>query len=61
MCKSNGMETKEVNKEAKSAFTIAVLFGMWLQKKEQRKRLAKSKITELYSEWISELSKQYED
>ena len=55
------METQEVNQQAHSAFTIAVLFGMLLQQKEQRKRLAKAKITELYSEWITELSKKYED
>ena len=55
------METKEVNNAAQSAFTVAVLFGMWLQQKEQRKRLAKTKMTELYSEWITELAKKYED
>ena len=60
------METNEVSNEQKSAFVqsafqVAVLFGMWLQQKEQRKRLAKEKITELYSEWITELSKKYED
>ena len=55
------METQEVNSAAQSAFTVAVLFGMWLQQKEQRKRLAKTKMTELYSEWITELAKKYED
>jgi hypothetical protein len=55
------MENNEVNNPAQSAFTIAVLFGMWLQQKEQRKRLAKTKITELYTEWITELAKKYED
>ena len=55
------MEEKEVNPATQSTFTIAVLFGMWLQQKEQRKRLAKTKITELYSEWITELSKRMPD
>jgi len=55
------MENNEVNNSAQSAFTIAVLFGMWLQQKEQRKRLAKTKVTELYTEWITELAKKYED
>ena len=55
------MEEKEVNPATQSTFTIAVLFGMWLQQKEQRKRLAKTKITELYSEWITELSKKLPD
>ena len=50
------MENQEVNPATQSTFTIAVLFGMWLQQKEQRKRLAKAKITELYTEWITELS-----
>ena len=55
------MEEKEVNPATQSTFTIAVLFGMWLQQKEQRKRLAKTKITELYTEWITELSKRMPD
>ena len=55
------MEHQEVNPATQSTFTIAVLFGMWLQQKEQRKRLAKAKITELYSEWITELSKRMPD
>lgn len=50
------MENKEVNPATQSTFTIAVLFGMWLQQKEQRKRLAKASITELFTEWITELS-----
>ena len=55
------MEEKEVNPMVQHAYTIAVLFGMWLQQKEQRKRLAKVKITELYTEWITELSKKLPD
>lgn len=47
---------KTLHPETQSTFTIAVLFGMWLQQKEQRKRLAKAKITELFTEWITELS-----
>jgi len=50
------MENQEVNPATQSTFTIAVLFGMWLQQKEQRKRLAKASITELFTEWITELS-----
>lgn len=55
------MENQEVNPATQSTFTIAVLFGMWLQQKEQRKRLAKAKITELFSEWITELEKKLPD
>ena len=55
------MEQKEVNPATQSTFTIAVLFGMWLQQKEQRKRLAKAKITELFTEWITELEKKIPD
>lgn len=55
------MEQKELHPETQSTFTIAVLFGMWLQQKEQRKRLAKAKITELFSEWITELEKKLPD
>lgn len=52
---------KEVNPATQSTFTIAVLFGMWLQQKEQRKRLAKASITELFTEWITEVHKQIPD
>jgi hypothetical protein len=55
------MEEKEVNPATQSTFTIAVLFGMWLQQKEQRKRLAKAKITELFTEWITKLEKKLPD
>lgn len=55
------MEHQEVNPATQSTYTIAILFGMWLQQKEQRKRLAKAKITELFSEWITELSKKMPD
>jgi len=50
------MDNQEINPATQSTFTIAVLFGMWLQQKEQRKRLAKASITELFTEWITELS-----
>jgi hypothetical protein len=55
------MEEKTLHPETQSTFTIAVLFGMWLQQKEQRKRLAKAKITELFTEWITELEKKLPD
>lgn len=55
------MENQEVNPATQSTFTIAVLFGMWLQQKEQRKRLAKASITELFTEWITELSTKMPD
>lgn len=55
------MENQEVNPATQSTFTIAVLFGMWLQQKEQRKRLAKASITELFTEWITELSNKIPD
>lgn len=55
------MENQEVNPATQSTFTIAVLFGMWLQQKEQRKRLAKASITELFTEWITELSHKIPD
>jgi len=55
------MENQEVNPATQSTFTIAVLFGMWLQQKEQRKRLAKASITELFTEWITEVSNKMPD
>ena len=55
------MENQEINPATQSTFTIAVLFGMWLQQKEQRKRLAKASITELFTEWITEVSNKMPD
>lgn len=59
MCKSNGMETEKVNHLTESTFTLSILFGMWLQKKEQRKRLAKADMMQLFLEWTEELKKSY--
>ena len=42
-------------------YRLCVMFGMWLQQKEQRKRLAKSPMTDLYAEWIELLSSQLGD
>jgi len=61
MRKSIRMENNEVNNPAQSAFTIAVLFGMWLQQSAQRKRLAKTQMADLFTEWINEIQKKYED
>ena len=55
------MENQEINPATQSTFTIAVLFAMWLQQKEQRKRLAKASITELFTEWITEVSNKMPD
>jgi hypothetical protein len=42
-------------------YRLCVMFGMWLQQKEQRKRLAKSTMTDLYKEWIELISQQLGD
>ncbi len=42
-------------------YRLCVMFGMWLQQKEQRKRLAKGSMTELFQEWIELISNQLGD
>jgi hypothetical protein len=52
------MEHQEVNPTTQSAYTIAILFGMWLKQSQQRKRLAKTEIQDLFKEWMELISKQ---
>jgi hypothetical protein len=42
-------------------YRLCVMFGMWLQQPAQRKRLAKSTMTDLYKEWIELISQQLGD
>jgi hypothetical protein len=34
---------------------MCVLFGLWLQQPEQRKRLAKSEMIRLFDEWMNKI------
>jgi hypothetical protein len=40
---------------AKHTYTMCVLFGLWLQQKEQRKRIAKTEMSVLFDEWINKV------
>jgi hypothetical protein len=42
-------------------FNVAMFFGLWLQQPAQRKRLAKTQMGDLFTEWINEIQKKYED
>jgi hypothetical protein len=55
------MEEKTIHPETQSTFTIAVLFGMWLQQKEQRKRLAKTEMSNLFDEWINKVLQEVQN
>jgi hypothetical protein len=43
---------------AKHTYTMCILFGLWLQQKDQRKRLAKTDMSKLFDEWITMIAKE---
>jgi hypothetical protein len=43
--------------DIQQTYTVAILFGMWLQLKEQRKRLAKTDMLILFNDWINMINK----
>ena len=49
------MDNEQAKDTAKHTYTMCVLFGLWLQQKEQRKRLAKTEISNLFDEWINKV------
>jgi hypothetical protein len=52
------MKEDQAKDTAKHTYTMCVLFGMWLQQKEQRKRLAKESMSMLFDEWITMIAKE---
>jgi hypothetical protein len=52
------MDQDQAKETAKHTYTMCVLFGMWLQQKEQRKRLAKESMSMLFDEWITMIAKE---
>jgi hypothetical protein len=52
------MDQEQAKDTAKHTYTMCVLFGMWLQQKEQRKRLAKESMSMLFDEWITMIAKE---
>jgi hypothetical protein len=49
------MNQEQAKDTAKHTYTMCVLFGLWLQQKEQRKRLAKTEMSNLFDEWINKV------
>jgi hypothetical protein len=49
------MDQEQSKDQAKHTYTMCVLFGLWLQQKEQRKRLAKTDMSDLFDEWINKV------
>jgi hypothetical protein len=49
------MDQEQSKDQAKHTYTMCVLFGLWLQQKEQRKRLAKTEMSNLFDEWINKV------
>ncbi len=49
------MDQEQSKETAKHTYTMCVLFGLWLQQKEQRKRLAKTDMSDLFDEWINKI------
>lgn len=49
------MDQDQAKDTAKHTYTMCVLFGLWLQQKEQRKRLAKTDMSDLFDEWINKI------
>jgi hypothetical protein len=49
------MDNEQAKDTAKHTYTMCVLFGLWLQQKEQRKRLAKTEMSLLFDEWINKV------
>jgi hypothetical protein len=49
------MDQEQAKDTAKHTYTMCVLFGLWLQQKEQRKRIAKTEMSVLFDEWINKV------
>jgi hypothetical protein len=49
------MDQDQAKDTAKHTYTMCVLFGLWLQQKEQRKRIAKTEMSLLFDEWINKV------
>jgi hypothetical protein len=49
------MNQDQAKDTAKHTYTMCVLFGLWLQQKQQRKRIAKTEMSVLFDEWINKV------
>ena len=55
------MDQEQSKDQAKHTYTMCVLFGLWLQQKEQRKRLAKTEMSNLFDEWINKVLEEVQN
>jgi hypothetical protein len=55
------MDQDQAKDTAKHTYTMCVLFGLWLQQKEQRKRLAKTEMSNLFDEWINKVLQEVQN
>jgi hypothetical protein len=55
------MDNEQAKDTAKHTYTMCVLFGLWLQQKEQRKRLAKTEMSNLFDEWINKVLQEVQN
>jgi hypothetical protein len=55
------MDNEQSKDQAKHTYTMCVLFGLWLQQKEQRKRLAKTEMVRLFDEWLNKVLEEVQN
>jgi hypothetical protein len=55
------MDQEQSKDQAKHTYTMCVLFGLWLQQKEQRKRLAKTEMIRLFDEWLNKVLEEVQN
>ena len=55
------MDHEQSKDQAKHTYTMCVLFGLWLQQKEQRKRIAKTEMVRLFDEWLNKVLEEVQN
>jgi len=55
------MDQEQSKDQAKHTYTMCVLFGLWLQQKEQRKRIAKTEMVRLFDEWLNKVLEEVQN
>ena len=53
--------TEDREQNMHHTYRLCVMFGMWLQQPNQRKRLKNTEMTTLFQEWIDLLSNQLDN
>ena len=55
------MDQEQSKDQAKHTYTMCVLFGLWVQQKEQRKRIAKTEMVRLFDEWLNKVLEEVQN